>query len=114
MGKTESVKDLAKGIGRPVELVEAGPAAALHDTAEELAHHLVVELVGAVEDDALAADTLGEVLDALRLARARGAGGGAAQPHVQRAGDRHPAAVSERRDDEAAEHALVLVAVLGG
>eukprot|EP00964_Phaeocystis_antarctica_P060425 scaffold36045_cov47-Phaeocystis_antarctica.AAC.1 len=91
-----------------------GPAAALHDAAEELAHHLVVELVGAVEDDALAADTLGEVLDALRLARARGAGGRAAQPHVQRAGDRHPAAVGERRDDETAEHALVLVTVLCG
>ena len=59
--------------------------AALDDTAEELAHHLVVELVRAVEDDALATDALGEVLDALGLARARGAGGRAAQTHVQRA-----------------------------
>ena len=69
----------------PVELVEARPASALDDTAEELAHHLVVELVRAVEDDALAADAFGEVLDALGLARARGAGRRAAQTHVQRA-----------------------------
>mmetsp|Transcript_2367 Transcript_2367/g.7837 ORF Transcript_2367/g.7837 Transcript_2367/m.7837 type:complete len:1218 (-) Transcript_2367:3636-7289(-) len=95
----------------PVELVEAGPAASLCHAREELAHHLVVKLVGAVEDNALPADALGHVLDRLGLAGAGRPGRRAAQPDVQRTSQRHPAAVGQRRDDEARESALVLVAV---
>ena len=43
---------------------------------------------------------------------ARGAGGRAAEAVVQRLRARHVAAVGERRDDEAAVEALVLVAVV--
>eukprot|EP00964_Phaeocystis_antarctica_P042671 scaffold24462_cov48-Phaeocystis_antarctica.AAC.3 len=81
----------------PVELVEAGPRPRL-------------EAVGTVEDDALLGEGLGEVLDALRLARARGAGGGAAQLDMQRPHKGHVAAVSERRDDETRAGAEILVA----
>ena len=40
-----------------VELVKAGPRARLREALEELAHRLVVEAVGAVEDDTLQRET---------------------------------------------------------
>ena len=95
----------------PVELVEARPAARLRHAREELAHHLVVELVGAVEDDALDGDALGEVLGRLGLARACGARGRRAELDMQAARDGEPAAVGKRRNHEAREAALVLAPV---
>ena len=95
-----------------VELVEAAPRARLHEAREDAAHRLEVEALATAEDLALQRHGLGEVLDRLRLARARGAGGRAAQAVVQRLRAGHEAAVGERRDDEARREALVLVAKL--
>ena len=85
----------------PVELVEARPAARLRHAREELAHHLVVELVGAVEDDALDGDALGEVLGRLGLARACGARGPASltcRPPVMVSQQRSVSGVITRRE----------------
>jgi hypothetical protein len=95
-----------------IELVEAGPGARLREALEELAHGLVVEAVRAVEDHALLGDGLGQVLGGLRLAGAGGALGRAAQVQLEGAHERAVAAVGERRDDEAARVAQVLVRVL--
>ncbi len=54
---------------------------------------------------------LGEILDRLGLARAGGSGGRATQVELERAHERHVAAVRQRRDDEAQRVAQVLVAV---
>ena len=64
-----------------------------------------------IKDDALLREGLREVLRRLRLARARGPRGRAAEDHLQRAHDRDVALVRERRDDEAEGVAQVLVAV---
>eukprot|EP00964_Phaeocystis_antarctica_P090034 scaffold57524_cov55-Phaeocystis_antarctica.AAC.2 len=95
-----------------VELVEAAPRARLHEAREDVAHRLEVEALTTAEDLALQRHGLGQVLDRLRLARARGAGGRAAEAVVQRLRARHEAAVGEWRDDEARREALVLVAKL--
>ena len=97
-----------------VELVEAGPGAGGGQALEELAHRQVVQAVGAVEDDALHGDRLGQVLRRLRLAGAGGPLGRAAQVQVQRAHERAVAAVRQRRDDQARAVAQVLVAVGDG
>jgi len=97
-----------------IELVEAAPGAGLRQAAEELAEHPVVEALGAVEDEAELAHRLGQVLDRLRLAGARGACGRAAQIQPQRARQRQVAAVGEGRDDEARWAAQVLEAVVEG
>eukprot|EP00964_Phaeocystis_antarctica_P055483 scaffold32640_cov63-Phaeocystis_antarctica.AAC.1 len=98
----------------PVELVEARPRARRGEPLEELAHGDVIEAVGAVEDDALLGERLGEVLGRLGLARAGGALGRAAEHELDGAHERAVAAVGERRDDEPEGVAEVLVAVLGG
>ncbi len=74
--------------------------------------HLVVQALPAVEHHAQQRHALGQVLGGLRLARAGGPGGRAAQAVGERRGERHVAAVRERRDDQAAVEAHVLVAVL--
>ena len=73
--------------GDAVELVEARPRAGAGEPFEELAHGSVVELVAAVEDDALLRQRLGQVFGGLSLASARGACWGAAKDHLQRAHD---------------------------
>jgi hypothetical protein len=49
-----------------IELVEAAPGTALTQTGEELAHHAVIDLVRAVEDNAANTDRLCQVLGRLR------------------------------------------------
>jgi hypothetical protein len=78
---------------------------------EELGHGEVVEAVGAVEDDALDGDGLGQVLHRLRLARASGPGRGSTVHQRHSAHERAVAAVRQRRDHEARRVAEVLVAV---
>ena len=94
-----------------VELVEAAPEAALAEALEDLGAIFIRHLVAAVRDDDEDAERRAEVLDRLRLARARGPRGRAAEAHVQGLGERDVAAVRERRDDEALLGAEVLVLV---
>ena len=89
---------------------EEGPSH-LRRSSEDLAHHPIVHLVGAVVDDALPRYVLGQILDALRLAGAGGAGRCGAERETQRTGDGQPAALGQRRDDEPRARALVLVSV---
>ena len=95
----------------PVELVEARPRTRRAEPLEELAHRLVVEAVRAVEDDALLGERLGEVLDGLRLAGARGACGRAAKLDVHRTHECHVAPIGERRDHQTRRGTEVLVAI---
>eukprot|EP00962_Isochrysis_galbana_P028268 scaffold8907_cov105-Isochrysis_galbana.AAC.5 len=93
---------------RPL-LSDGGPRARLGETGEHAAERLVIEPVGAVEDDAVLGKVLGKVLDRFRLA---GAGRALRQPaavQVERGGESGVAPVSERRDDQAAGVAEVLV-----
>ena len=95
-----------------VELVEAAPEAGLGEAPEDLAHVDVVELVAAVEHHHILAERVAEVLGRLGLARPGGAGGGAAEAHVEGLGERDVADVGEGRDDEALLDPEVLVGVL--
>ena len=72
----------------PVELVEAGPRAARSQPLEELPHGLVVEAVGAVEDDALLGQRLRQILGRLSLSGTRGSFGRSAQVQLQRSHQR--------------------------
>ena len=96
----------------PVELVEAAPAARHGEALVDAAERAVVHLVGAVGHDAVLAERARHVLDGLRLARAGGAGGRAAEEHAERLRERDVAAVGERRDDEPVLDAEVLARVL--
>ena len=112
----EDAQDLLRHDGEhlhldAVELVEARPRARLREAREHAAERLVVEAVGAVEDDALLGQVLREVLDRLRLARARGALRQPAAVQVERGGERGVAAVGERRDNQPRRVGEVLVAV---
>ena len=84
-----------------VELVEAAPQAAGAQALEDLGAVVLGHLAGAVGDDDVDAQRAAQVLHRLRLARAGGAGGRAAEVHAQRLGQRDVAAVGERRDDQA-------------
>ena len=95
----------------PVELIEAGPCTALGEAREELAHELVVQVVPAVEDDALHPQGLPEVFCRLRLARPGWTSGRPAQLQVQRPGEGHVAPVRHGGHDEAGLGAEVLVAI---
>ncbi len=53
-----------------IELVETDPGAPLRETAEQLPHHLVIDLITAVEDDTLNAQRLRQIFRRLCLARA--------------------------------------------
>jgi len=94
-----------------VELIKAAPRAALAQSGEDLAHHLVVHALAAVGDDAEQAECLGEVLGRLRLAGARWSSRRSAELHRQRLGQCEVDAVSERRDDQSSIESHVLVAV---
>eukprot|EP00962_Isochrysis_galbana_P031293 scaffold10193_cov107-Isochrysis_galbana.AAC.3 len=84
----------------PVELVEAGPRASGGKALKELAHREVVEAIGAVENDALFGERLGQVFGRLRLAGSGRTLGRAAQVELQRAHERAVAAVGERGDHQ--------------
>ena len=68
-----------------VELVEAAPRPGERETLEELPHHDVVHLRGAVEDHALLRQRLGQVLRRLGLPGPRRARRGPAEVQVVRA-----------------------------
>ena len=95
-----------------VELVEARPRARGGDALEKLGHREVVEAVGAVEDDALLGERLGEVLGRLGLARAGGALGRATEGELDGAHQGAIAPVSQGRYHESERVAQVLPAVL--
>ena len=96
-----------------VELVEARPGARLRQAREHAAERLVVKAIGAVEDDALLREVLGQILDGLCLTGTGRALWQAAAVQVQRRRERGVAAVGQWRDDEARGVAEVLVAVEG-
>eukprot|EP00982_Pelagococcus_subviridis_P002511 19187-Pelagococcus_subviridis.AAC.2 len=82
-----------------VELVEAAPRASLRQALVRLPHRLVIHLIGAVEDVHLNAERATEILHRLRLARPRGARGGAAEDEPLRLRQRDVAPIRERGDD---------------
>ena len=94
-----------------VELIEAGPAALLSKAREVTLHHLVVDLVRAVVDNAKDSDRLGQVLGGLRLACTGRAGWVSAELDVQGSSDSDPALIRERRDNETGSGTHVLVTI---
>ena len=86
---------------QPIKLVEAAPAPAAGQPLEDVAQRLVVHLRGTVEDVAALAQRAGEVLGALRLARAGRPRRRAAHAQVQGLGGGHVDAVGQRRHHEA-------------
>ena len=82
-----------------------------YEALEELAHGLVVELVGAVEDDAVDGGGLAEVLDGLGLAGARGTLRRAPVEHLVAAHQRAVTPVRQRRDHQPRRVAQVLESV---
>ena len=96
----------------PVELVEAAPHAGHGQPLVDAAERAVVHLVGAVGHHDVLAERAAHVLGRLGLARARGAGGRAAEEHAEGLRERDVAAVGEGRDDEPLLDAEVLVVVL--
>ena len=94
-----------------VELVEARPSAGLRQPAKHLRRHLVIDAVGAVEDDDVPCECLAEVLHGLRLAGTRGSERVAAAAGEQRGSQSHVTPIRQRRHHQPPVVALVLVPV---
>ena len=84
----------------------------LSQTGEHASHGLVVQTIGAVDDNDVHAQRLAQVLGGLRLPSSGGSLGAAATVKVEGGGEGHVAAVGEGGDDQAPRVAQVLVAVL--
>ena len=97
--------------GDTVELIQARPRSGLRQAAEHLRRHLVIDAVGAVEDDDVPRERLSEVLNRLRLAGTRGTQRVTAAAGEHRGSERHVAPIGERRHHEAPVVSLVLVPV---
>jgi hypothetical protein len=95
-----------------VELIEAAPCALLAEARKEATHHLVVNLIRAVEHDTEDADCFSEILSRLSFSGTSWTGRVSAKLDVEGTSDGDPASVSERRDDETGSGSHVLVAVL--
>lgn len=80
-------------------------------TGKHAPHALVVQALGTVDDDDVVRQILAQVLDRLRFARARRALRTAAAEQMQRRGQRDVTPVGQRRDDQPARVAQVLVPV---
>mmetsp|Transcript_77794 Transcript_77794/g.204271 ORF Transcript_77794/g.204271 Transcript_77794/m.204271 type:complete len:675 (-) Transcript_77794:3855-5879(-) len=94
-----------------IELIEAAPRSARREALEELPHHEIVHLRGAIEDHALLGQSLRQVLGRLRLASACRARWRSSQVEALRAHKRHVAHVSERRDHKPEGVPEVLIAI---
>ena len=94
-----------------VELIKAGPAALLSKAREVTLHHLVVDLIRAIVDNAKDSDGLGQILGRLCLACSGRAGWVSAELDVQGTRDGDPALIRERRDDETGSGSHVLVTI---
>ena len=97
-----------------VELVEARPRARRREALKKLSHREVIQTVGAVEDDALHGDRLGEILGGLRLSRARGTLRSAANVQVHRTHQRAIASIRQRGDHQPRRVAEVLIPIRDG
>ena len=84
----------------------------LGQTGEHASHGLVVQTIGAVDDDHIHAQSLAQVLGGLRLPGSCGSLRAAATVKVKGSGEGHVAAVSEGCDDQAPRVAQVLIAIL--
>ena len=84
----------------------------LSQTGEHASHGLVVQTIGAVDDDHIHAQRLAQVLGGLCLPGSGGSLGAATTVKVKGCGEGHVAAISEGGDDQAPRVAQVLVAIL--
>lgn len=80
-------------------------------TGKHATHALVIQAVGAIDYDHVVGQILAQVLHGLGLARARRSLGASAAIQVQRRGQRDVTPVGQRRDDQSARVAQVLVTV---
>ena len=87
-----------------VELIKTAPGTRLGQSREELAHHLVVKVIWAVEDDTLFGQALGQVLGGLGLACTSRPSRGS--PQVQLQGS-HQAQVATILWDEIGDNKLL-------
>eukprot|EP00982_Pelagococcus_subviridis_P013198 31229-Pelagococcus_subviridis.AAC.10 len=97
--------------GDAVKLVEARPRARLRQPAEHLRGHLIIDAVGAVEDDDVPRERFAEILHGFRLTRARGSERIPASTREHGGAQGHVTSVRQRRHDETSVVALVLVPV---
>ena len=84
----------------------------LSQTREHASHGLVVETLGAVDDNDVHAQALAQVLCGLSFSSSSGPFGAAATVKMKGGGEGHVAAVSERSDDQATRVTQVFIAVL--
>jgi len=95
----------------PVEFVEAAPGAALAQSREYLAHHLVVHAFAAVGDDTQKTERFRQVLGRLRLSSASRSSWSTAELHGQSLGEGEVDAVRQRCDDQSPVETHVFVAI---